>query len=98
MTVLRSGPWLNQRRLLMILGVAAGALLLAVTWAFTLRRRVEKRTALLAREIRSRHDTEVEFNATLEERTRIAAELHDTVQQSLTGVALQLEAAGLAAR
>lgn len=97
-TVLRAGPWLNQRRLRLVLAVSGGALLLALVWAFTLRRRVEQRTAQLAREIRSRHDAEVEFNATLGERARIATELHDGLQQSLTGVALQLEAAGLAAR
>lgn len=97
-TVLRAGPWLTQRRLLVILAVSGGALILALAWAFTLRRRVEQRTAHLAREIRTRHDAEVEFNATLGERKRIAAELHDTLQQTLTGVALQLAAAGLAAR
>ena len=96
--VLRAGPWSNQRRLSVFLGVSGGALLLAMMWAFALRRRVAKRTAQLAREIRSRHDAEVEFDATLGERARIAAELHDTLQQSLTGVALQLEAASLAAR
>ena len=65
-------------------------------WAFTLRRRVEKRTAQLAREIRSRHDAAAEFEVVQSERDRLAAELHDTVQQTLTGAALQLRAAELA--
>ena len=94
--VLRAGPWLNQRRLLMILSVGLGALGLAMLWAFTLRRRVEKRTAQLAREIRSRHDAAAEFEVVQSERDRLAAELHDTVQQTLTGAALQLRAAELA--
>ena len=94
--VLRAGPWSNQKRLLMVLGVSGGALLLAVLWALTLRRRVAKRTAQLAREIRSRHDAEAEFAAVQSERDRLAAELHDTVQQTLTGAALQLRAGELA--
>ncbi len=94
--VLRAGPWLNQRRLLIILSVGLGALGLAMLWAFTLRRRVEKRTAQLAREIRSRHDAAAEFEVVQSERDRLAAELHDTVQQTLTGAALQLRAAELA--
>ncbi len=94
--VLHAGPWLNRKRLLMILGVSGAGLSFAVLWAFMLRRRVEKRTAQLAREIRSRHDVAAEFAAVQSERDRLAAELHDTVQQSLTGAALQLRAAGLA--
>ena len=94
--VLRAGPWLNQRRLSMILSVGLGALGLAMLWAFTLRRRVEKRTAQLAREIRSRHDAAAEFEVVQSERDRLAAELHDTVQQTLTGAALQLRAVELA--
>ena len=86
--VLRAGPWSNQRRLSVILGVGGGALLVAMLWAFTLRRRVAKRTVQLAREIRSRHDAEAEFAAEQRERDRLAAELHDTVQQTLTGAAL----------
>jgi len=93
-TVLKSGPWLNERRLRWLLGLGGGALSLALLWGFLLRRRVKKRTAQLAREVRSRRNEEDEFEAVLSERGRLAAELHDTVQQSLTGAALQLHAAG----
>lgn len=93
--ILRRGPWLTVRRLLLVLGVGAGGLVFALVWAFELRRRVETRTALLAKEIRARHDAEIEFNAVLGERGRVAGELHDTLEQELTGVALQLEAAKL---
>lgn len=96
--VLRPGPWLNQSRFITVLTVSAGALSLALLWAFTLRRMVARRGAQVVEEIRARHDAEVEFNAVSGERNRVAAELHDTLAQSLTGIALQLQAATLAGR
>jgi signal transduction histidine kinase len=75
--------------LFMALGLAGGVFALALSWAFTLRRRVETRTALLAREVRARHDAEL-LSA---ERARLAADLHDGIAQTLTGAAFQLEVA-----
>jgi signal transduction histidine kinase len=94
--VLRSGPWLDQWRLLMMVAASVAALVVALAWAFTLRRRVVRRTAQLAREIRSRQDATVEARAILAERERLAAELHDSLQQRLAAAALQLSAADLA--
>ncbi|HEX8311877.1 MAG TPA: sensor histidine kinase, partial [Chthoniobacteraceae bacterium] len=51
--------------------------------------RVEERTAELRFEMSARHEAE----AILRERSRLASELHDTLEQGLTGVGLQLEAA-----
>jgi signal transduction histidine kinase len=94
--VTRPGPWLTPARLRTALGVAAAAAALAVAWALALRRLVARRTAQLVREVAARHDVEVETRAVAAERVRVAAELHDTLEQSLTGVALQLQAAALA--
>jgi len=58
-----------------------------------LERRVEERSRQLEREIRERQTDEVTFKATLTERTRLAQELHDTLEQTLTGIALQLDTA-----
>ena len=44
----------------------------------------------MASETRARSDAEVEFDATLRERERMAVDLHDTVEQALTGVSYQL--------
>ena len=57
-------------------------------------RRVGLRSAQLAEEMRARRDAAVEFETTLRERNRLAADLHDTTEQSLTGLAFQLEATG----
>ncbi len=58
-----------------------------------LEERVRERTAQLKFEITTRKESEVQFKAVLTERTRLAQELHDTVEQTLTGIALQLDAA-----
>ncbi len=55
--------------------------------------RVKERTEQLKVEMSVRKAAEVEFRATLTERTRLARELHDTLEQALTGIALQLETA-----
>src|SRR6185437_826180 len=56
-----------------------------------LEERVKERTAQLKFQITARKESELQFKATLKERTRLAQELHDTVEQSLTGIALQLD-------
>jgi signal transduction histidine kinase len=55
--------------------------------------RVRERTEQLKFEITARKESEVQFKAVLGERTRLAQELHDTVEQTLTGIALQLDTA-----
>jgi signal transduction histidine kinase len=56
----------------------------------TLEWRVNERTKQLKFQITARKEAEVQFKATLTERTRLAQELHDTLEQTLTGVTLQL--------
>lgn len=55
--------------------------------------RVRERTAQLKYEMNARQEAEVHFKATLAERTRLAQELHDTIEQSLAGIGLQLDTA-----
>ncbi|HEV2437317.1 MAG TPA: histidine kinase [Verrucomicrobiae bacterium] len=59
-----------------------------------LEERVQERTAQLKFEMTARKESEVQFKAVLAERTRLARELHDTLEQSLTGIGLQLDTAG----
>jgi signal transduction histidine kinase len=58
-----------------------------------LEQRVKERTAQLKFEITARKESELQFKGVLAERTRLAQELHDTVEQTLTGIALQLDTA-----
>jgi len=56
-----------------------------------LEERVKERTAQLKFQITARKESELQFKATLAERTRLAQEIHDTLEQTLTGIALQLD-------
>ncbi|HVM47851.1 MAG TPA: histidine kinase [Candidatus Acidoferrum sp.] len=58
-----------------------------------LEQRVKERTEELKFQITARKETELQSKAVLAERTRLAQELHDTVEQTLTGIALQLDTA-----
>jgi signal transduction histidine kinase len=55
--------------------------------------RVKERTEQLKFEITARKEAEVQFKGVLAERTRLAQELHDTLEQTLTGIGLQLDTA-----
>jgi signal transduction histidine kinase len=81
--VLSRPPYWNEKRLRMLLLAAGGAGLLVAAWAYTLRRRVARQAVLI-----ERHSVE---RATLEERRRIARELHDTLEQELLGVSMLLD-------
>ncbi len=90
--VLKAASWWTPERLWAALGIAAVVLLIALAWVALLRRQVVQRSAQLSEEMRARRDAAVEFETTLRERTRLAADLHDTTEQSLTGLSFQLEA------
>ena len=77
-------PWWTLRRLLSVLGVMTMVLGAAMLWLLTLKRRVNTQTRIIREK--------VEREATLEERARIARELHDTLEQALAGIGLQLSA------
>ena len=47
--------------------------------------------------MRRRDRAEIEFDATLRERTRLPADLHDTLEQALTGLAFQLDTSSMLA-
>lgn len=89
--VIKPAPWWNARRLAIVAGTLACVLIAAVSWAALLRRRVAIETARATREVRRRHDAEIEFEASIRERNRLAANLHDTLLQTLGGAGFQLD-------
>jgi len=90
--VVSPAPWWTAGRLASLLAVAGALLLAALAWTVTLRCRLNLQTQRLAAEMRSRRDAAVEFAATLQERNRLAANLHDTLLQTLGGIGYQLDA------
>ncbi len=90
--VIRSAPWWTPGRLATALSAILVLLAISLLGNEFLRRRVALRGAELAESMRARRDLEVETEATLKERQRLAADLHDNLAQTLTGVALQIHA------
>lgn len=91
-TVVRAASWWTPQRLASLVAVVAVALSGAMGWVWLLRRQVGRQSRELAAEMQSRHNAEVEFEAALRERNRLAANLHDTVLQTVTGIGFQLQA------
>lgn len=83
--VISSPSWWTSERLFWVLGGTLGCALLAASWAILLRRRVAIQTKVI--------ETQVHRVGVQEERQRLARELHDSLEQEMTGVGLQLETA-----
>ena len=96
--LVRAPPWWTPMRLTAALVGVIVVLAAALAWAWSLRRQVAHQAAAIAKEMRARREAAVEFQATLRERTRLAANLHDTLLQSMAGIGFQLEASHMALR
>lgn len=83
MSILRKAPWWNTRRLLGALGVTSAIASLGALATFMLRRQVGRQMEIISTKLRA--------EAVSDERDRMARELHDTLEQQLSGVALQLD-------
>lgn len=89
--VISTPTWWTPQRLGFLLAGVLLVLCLALAWGYAMRRQVAKRGRQLAGEIAAREAATLEFDAILRERRRLANDLHDTLEQALTGLALQLE-------
>jgi signal transduction histidine kinase len=98
LAVLQPPPWWTFRRVLIVLAGVVLTLVATFVWVWLLRRRVAAQSALLAAEMRERRDAVVEFESSLRERNRLAANLHDTLLQTLGGIGFQLNACEVVAR
>jgi signal transduction histidine kinase len=83
--VIHAPSWWNLRHTMWLLGVMAAILLMVVAWVVVLGRRLREAMATIRQKLRS--------GAVLEERNRIARELHDTIEQELAGITMQLDLA-----
>ncbi|NNE93172.1 MAG: hypothetical protein HKN23_16130, partial [Verrucomicrobiales bacterium] len=80
--VISQPSWWTPVRYVTAIVLLAGAVILGIIWLTALRRQVTAQTAMI--------EQQAEKNATLEERNRIARELHDTLSQGFAGVGFQL--------
>ena len=81
--------WWTSRRIVIALATASVLLLLTLAWNMSLRVLVNRQSRELL------HEKIAHLGSTLriDERTRLAVELHDSVAQNLSGVSLQVDAA-----
>ena len=87
--VLRKPTWWTTRRLLAVIGALILIIVIILAWNLSLRALAEKRGRKLFREQAAR----LQANMKVEERTRLAVELHDSLSQTLTGIALLVDSA-----
>jgi signal transduction histidine kinase len=80
--ILQHAPWWTLKHLLALLGMVSAVALMALAWVWLLRNRVKTQTEIIG--------THLQREAVHEERQRIARELHDSVEQELTGLSMQL--------
>jgi signal transduction histidine kinase len=83
--VLKAPSWWNLRHTLWALAVTLSVLLAVMAWVAVLGRRLREQMIIIRQKIRS--------SAVLEDRNRIARELHDTLEQELAGITMQLDLA-----
>lgn len=82
--VVRHAPsWWTPLRLSLALGGSLAVLALSLIWASALRRQVKRQMAVISSKLQN--------EAVSEERNRMARDLHDTLEQQLAGVSLQLD-------
>jgi len=83
--VIRNPPWWTLSRLLWALGTVSVVLVAGFAWVFELNRKVRQQMVTIQQK--------AEREAMFEERNRIAREFHDTLEQELVAITIQLETA-----
>jgi signal transduction histidine kinase len=83
--VLSTPSWWNLRHTLWLLAITMGVLLIVIAWVVVLGRRLREQMDVIRQKLHT--------SAVLEERNRIARELHDNLEQELAGITMQLDLA-----
>ena len=78
--IISNPPWWTPKRLIAVIGI-----LLAVLAALSVRMMITRRFNAMI--------TKAKINAKVGERTRLAVELHDSIAQDLTGIAMEIRSA-----
>jgi signal transduction histidine kinase len=81
--IISRAPWWTPRRLFLALGIMSIVAVLGLVGTWVLRRQVKRQLAIIGESLGA--------EAVGKERDRMARELHDTLEQQLSGVALQLD-------
>ena len=81
--VLARPPWWNEQHALWVLGIVGVLAVAVAAWAITLQIVVASQSSVIRQQAQQQ--------ATLEERQRIARDLHDTLEQELVGVNMLLD-------
>ena len=92
LVVVERPPWWNWKYTAALIGLSIAGGITSLVWIRTLRRRVQQRTVELC-ETMSRLQKETQVSATLAERDRLAAEIHDSVEQGLSAIIMQMDTA-----
>jgi len=87
--VLKRPPWWTPARLAAVIGSLLAVLAAVLVWNRSLRALAEKRGKALAKEEVDRLASDLKAA----ERTRLSAELHDSIAQNLSGVSMELDTA-----
>ena len=87
--IIKSPPWWTPSRLVALIVGLFTIIVLILLWNRVLHRVSERRGVALADERMRRMESALK----VEERTRIAVELHDSIAQNLTGVSLEIDSA-----
>lgn len=83
MAIVKGPPWWTPQLLGIALGGTGLVLALALVWSLLLHRKVDQQMGIISSKLRS--------ETIHTERNRLAQDLHDTLEQQLVGVALQLD-------
>jgi signal transduction histidine kinase len=80
--ILGHAPWLTLKHLLIVIGIISLVAFIAIIWVVLLHYRVNTQTKIIGAQLQK--------VAVQDERQRIARDLHDTVEQELTGLSMEL--------
>ncbi|MCX7825660.1 MAG: sensor histidine kinase, partial [Verrucomicrobiae bacterium] len=81
--LLREPPWWTPERIFWAMGLLAAAILAVLVWVALLRRQVAAQTRIIQQKVAR--------EAVMEERSRIARDLHDTLEQQLALIGVQID-------